>query len=155
MAPKRKSQYAAALGRQGGRKGGPARAASMTPEQRSESARNAVMARWKKAKGQSYSTDLQKKFRALVRDWQRERGAMSSITEMAMLPSYQKIIGMGEAAVPLLISQLKSEGNEPDQWFWALMAITDANPVDAKDQGNFANMAQSWIKWAENVGYAI
>ena len=50
MARKRKNPYAVALGRKGGRKGGPARAASMTPEQRSESARNAVMARWAKAK---------------------------------------------------------------------------------------------------------
>ncbi len=46
MATKRKNPYAVALGRKGGRKGGPARAANMTPEQRSESARNAVMARW-------------------------------------------------------------------------------------------------------------
>ena len=48
MARKRKDPYAVALGRKGGRKGGPARAAKMTPEQRSESARNAVMARWAK-----------------------------------------------------------------------------------------------------------
>jgi hypothetical protein len=46
MAKKRKNPYAVALGRKGGKKGGPARAANMTPEQRSESARNAVMARW-------------------------------------------------------------------------------------------------------------
>ncbi len=52
MARKRKNPYAVALGRKGGRKGGPARAANMTPEQRSESARNAVMARWAKAKAQ-------------------------------------------------------------------------------------------------------
>ena len=50
VARKRKNPYAVALGRRGGRKGGPARAANMTPEQRSESARNAVMARWAKAK---------------------------------------------------------------------------------------------------------
>jgi hypothetical protein len=50
VARKRKNPYAVALGRKGGRKGGPARAANMTPEQRSESARNAVMARWAKAK---------------------------------------------------------------------------------------------------------
>jgi hypothetical protein len=43
---KRKNQAAVALGRKGGRKGGPARAASMTAEERSESARKAVMARW-------------------------------------------------------------------------------------------------------------
>lgn len=46
----KKNPYAVSLGRKGGRKGGPARAANMTPEQRSESARNAVTARWKKAK---------------------------------------------------------------------------------------------------------
>lgn len=50
LAGKRKNPYAVALGRKGGLKGGPARAANMTPEQRSESARNAVMARWERAR---------------------------------------------------------------------------------------------------------
>jgi hypothetical protein len=45
---KRKNPAAVALGRKGGKKGGPARAAKLTPEQRSESARNAVRARWGK-----------------------------------------------------------------------------------------------------------
>jgi hypothetical protein len=45
---KRKNPAAVALGRKGGKKGGPARAASLTKEQLSESARNAVMARWAK-----------------------------------------------------------------------------------------------------------
>ena len=57
MAGKRKNPYAVALGRKGGRKGGPARAANMTPEQRSESARNAVMVRWAKAKEQAKSKE--------------------------------------------------------------------------------------------------
>ena len=48
---KRKNAAAVALGRKGGAKGGPARAASLTSEQRSQSARNAVTARWAKAKG--------------------------------------------------------------------------------------------------------
>jgi len=47
---KRKNPAAVALGRRGGKKGGPARAAKLTPEQRSESARKAVQARWLKAK---------------------------------------------------------------------------------------------------------
>ncbi len=38
------------LGRLGGLKGGYARAAKLTPEERSESARKAVQARWAKAK---------------------------------------------------------------------------------------------------------
>jgi hypothetical protein len=46
---KSKNPAAVALGRNGGKKGGPARAASMTAEQRSQSARKAVLARWAKA----------------------------------------------------------------------------------------------------------
>ena len=47
---KRKNAAAVELGRKGGLKGGPARAAALTPEQRSQSAKKAVMARWAKAK---------------------------------------------------------------------------------------------------------
>jgi hypothetical protein len=43
-----KNPAAVELGRRGGKKGGPARAAKMTPEERSESARKAVNARWAK-----------------------------------------------------------------------------------------------------------
>jgi hypothetical protein len=50
--PKRKNPAAVALGRLGGKKGGAARAANMTPEERSESARKAVQARWERAKNQ-------------------------------------------------------------------------------------------------------
>lgn len=42
---------AVALGRLGGLKGGPARAKSMTAKQRSEGARLAAKARWKRVKG--------------------------------------------------------------------------------------------------------
>jgi hypothetical protein len=44
---KRKNPAAVALGRLGGPKGGKARAASLTPEQRSEIAKKAAAARWK------------------------------------------------------------------------------------------------------------
>jgi hypothetical protein len=51
----KKDPAAVALGRKGGKKGGPARAAKLTPKQRSESARKAVQARWTKAKaGEDY-----------------------------------------------------------------------------------------------------
>lgn len=45
-----KDPAAVALGRKGGLKGGKARAAKMTPEERSEIARLAATARWKKSK---------------------------------------------------------------------------------------------------------
>ena len=42
-----KDPAAVALGRKGGLKGGKARAAKMTPEERSEAAKQAARARWK------------------------------------------------------------------------------------------------------------
>ena len=47
---KRKNPHAVALGRKGGKKGGPARAAKMTKEERSASARIAAKARWQQRK---------------------------------------------------------------------------------------------------------
>lgn len=43
-----KNAAAVALGKLGGAKGGKARAANMTPEERAESARKAAAARWRK-----------------------------------------------------------------------------------------------------------
>jgi thiamine pyrophosphate-dependent acetolactate synthase large subunit-like protein len=56
-----KNAAAVALGRKGGKKGGPARAAKLTPEQCSESARKAVQARWSKAAPAAAVLDTSKK----------------------------------------------------------------------------------------------
>ena len=48
-------ELARILGRRGGKKGGKARAANMTPEERSESARKAVRARWAKKRREEES----------------------------------------------------------------------------------------------------
>lgn len=45
-----KDPAAVSLGRRGGLKGGPARAAKLTPEERRESAKKAAAARWGKTK---------------------------------------------------------------------------------------------------------
>jgi len=50
---KKKNAAAVALGRKGARKGGLARAANMTAEERSESARQAVTARWERYREQA------------------------------------------------------------------------------------------------------
>lgn len=50
MDKKRKDPAAVALGRKGGLRGGPARAAKLSAEERRESARKAVQARWAKVR---------------------------------------------------------------------------------------------------------
>jgi hypothetical protein len=49
------SQFMAEMGRRGGKKGGKARAAKMTPEERSKSASDAARSRWDKQNGDSGS----------------------------------------------------------------------------------------------------
>lgn len=51
--PPEKNPAAVALGRLGGKKGGKARADSLSPEKRREIARKAAQARWEKEKGES------------------------------------------------------------------------------------------------------
>src|SRR5437867_1501412 len=53
-----KDAAAVALGRKGGLKGGKARAAKLTPEERSEAARAAAKARWAKPKGRPSMAEL-------------------------------------------------------------------------------------------------
>jgi hypothetical protein len=58
---KKKNPNAVALGKLGGSKGGKIRAAKLTPEERSEIARKAVLARWAKAREKAQRKDLQDK----------------------------------------------------------------------------------------------
>ena len=56
---KKKNPNAVALGKLGGSKGGKIRAAKLTSEERREIARNAVLARWAKAREKAQQKDLQ------------------------------------------------------------------------------------------------
>lgn len=89
-------------------------------------------------------------FQSLVRQWRSERGAMSLHSQMAVLPSYQGILGMGPDIVPFILAELESEGNAPDHiWFWALAAITHENPVPSKSRGKLLEMAKAWLEWGK------
>ena len=90
------------------------------------------------------------RFANLVAKWKAESVHMSNTAQMAMLRPYQSIIGMGEPAIPLLLEELR---REPDQWFWALEAITLENPVPPEAKGRLDLMAQAWIEWGQQKGY--
>ena len=95
----------------------------------------------------------QSKFSKLTGRWKAETSTLSSITEMVLNPAYQNIIGMGDAAIPFILSQIEAEGDDPDQWFWALQSITGVDPVHEEDAGNYRAMAQTWLNWGKDVGY--
>ena len=98
----------------------------------------------------SATPSLEARFRELVRQWQEATLLMSSITDMATHPAYQQIIGMGQTALPWILDELR---REPDQWFWALKAITGEDPVPNSDRGNVPQMTQAWLNWAHDRGY--
>ena len=93
---------------------------------------------------------LRARFQRLTRDWKQQSRFLSNTAQMAMLGTYQRIIGMGMAAVPLILEELQ---REPDQWFWALEAITEANPVPPADAGKVKLMAQAWLDWGRQHGF--
>ena len=96
-----------------------------------------------------------KLFSSLIEEWHKERRNATWTVDIAMSPSYQKIIAMGkERAVPLILKQLAKEGDEPDHWFWALRILTDANPVPQEHQGDMVRMAEDWIAWGKTSGNA-
>jgi hypothetical protein len=93
----------------------------------------------------------EERFNALATVWKSETQLISKVSKRVLHPAYQKIIGMGEAAIPLILKDLSQNG--PDDWFWALTAITDANPVTQEIAGNMSAMTEAWLQWGKKAGY--
>ena len=89
------------------------------------------------------------RFQELAERWEYETVFLSSTEQMARHPAHQEIVGMGEAAAPLILERMRSKGGH---WFHALQDITGADPVDPSDYGNIAAMQESWLAWGERNG---
>jgi hypothetical protein len=83
------------------------------------------------------------KFLELKNQWKEETAMLSSITEIPMNSAYQQIIGMGQTAVPFILSELIKK---PDHWFWVLKSITGEDPVQQEQRGRLKEMTKSWLK---------
>jgi len=84
------------------------------------------------------------RFNRLKSKWEEDTAFSSSITEIAMHPAYQQIIGLGKDALPFIMNEL---AKEPNLWFWALKSITGIDPVPKEKMGDIDAMAYEWIKW--------
>jgi hypothetical protein len=90
-------------------------------------------------------SSIAKEFQAHAERWLADTANSSSLQQAVMHPSYQRIIGMGRAVLPLIFERLQEQ---PDPWFWALRAITGENPVHSSDAGRVRKMAEVWLAWA-------
>lgn len=94
------------------------------------------------------SSEVQK-FKQLAEQWERETVMHSSLGKIVMHPAYQKIIGMGPVAIPLILAEMK---REPNHWFWALDALTDGESP-AAESANLTDATKAWIDWGVRKGY--
>jgi len=90
------------------------------------------------------------RFFRLKQEWEEATAPLSSITEIAMHPAYQQIIGMGSIAIPFIMRELE---NRPAHWFWALKSITGEDPVPPEKRGRIGNMAKEWLIWEREHDY--
>lgn len=95
-------------------------------------------------------TALRARFQRLASEWKQQSHYVSNTAQMALLKPYQRIIGMGLPAVPLILEELR---RQPDQWFWALEAITEASQVPPEAAGKVRLMAQAWLDWGRHQGF--
>jgi hypothetical protein len=96
--------------------------------------------------------DVVTRFQTLAQRWKTDTAHVSNIGKKALHPAYQEIIGMGKAAIPLLLTELR---REPDDWFWALHAITGAQPVPGESRGRLTEMTTAWLQWGLAQGYQV
>lgn len=90
------------------------------------------------------------RFFSLKKEWEAATAHLSSTTKIAIHPAYQQIIGMGQIAIPLILSEMKKQ---PDHWFWALRSITGEDPVLPEHKGKLRQMTEDWLKWGRRNGY--
>jgi hypothetical protein len=91
------------------------------------------------------------RFEKLAASWKAKTRFLSNVTTKILNADYQKIIGMGKDAIPLILNDLADNG--PNDWFWALTAITDVNPIKPEMTGNMVAMTEAWLQWGTQAGY--
>lgn len=65
---------------------------------------------------------------------------------------------MGRQAIPFILTELRAEGDDPDQWFWALNILAQANnltppKIAPEIVGDYQAMAQVWLEWGTQLRY--
>ncbi len=89
--------------------------------------------------------DYVARFYELKARWERDTAFSSSLDEIIASPCLQDIMRMGEAAVPLILRELRAQ---PSLIFLALHGITGENPLPDSARGDIAAATNAWLDWA-------
>jgi hypothetical protein len=99
------------------------------------------------ARDRACALELRDDFHRLAQHWRAETSHLSVTWQAAMHPAYQQIIGMGPAALPLILAELRTR---PGAWSWALECIARENPAENATTREEALAA--WEGWARDKG---
>lgn len=80
--------------------------------------------------------------------WHEETKFESSLQRLFLNPWYQKIIGLGPQAIPLLLGDL--EESPGAHWFWALSSLVGAD--EAAGTQTVQDAADRWVAWGREAG---
>jgi len=103
-----------------------------------------------------------REFEKLKQKWKEETGHISGLKESFMNEHYQRIIGMGRAALPLIFQDMLGDAEEREaeddyavsgHWHWALNAITGHNPVPDEHAGDMRAIKEDWLQYAREMGF--
>jgi hypothetical protein len=97
--------------------------------------------------GKQISVD---EFPVLADQWYNDTAHLSFVYKIVRHPAYQRIIGMGRPALPLILKELR---DRPHHWFTALEIITGENPVPTG--ANPLEARAAWLQWGSQHGYLV
>jgi hypothetical protein len=95
------------------------------------------------------ANNVASEFRKHAKKWKRETFHLSSPTDKYLHPSYARVIGLGRDVIPHILRELVTS---PDDWFYALRAISGENPVTASAAGDMHKMTALWMAWGKARG---
>lgn len=95
-------------------------------------------------------SEIAVRFKTLAERWREDTHLASSVSGIFLHPAYQEIIGLGPAALPLILDDLARTRVD---WFWALRAISGENPVPPEERGQIGRMTERWLEWGHRNGY--
>jgi hypothetical protein len=90
--------------------------------------------------------DFVARFYSFKNEWRRQTLFSSSLNEMVDVLPMQQIIGMGFAAVPLIIEDIKVD---PGFLYLALPQIFGVDPIPDCLNGDPFAICEAWIEWVE------
>lgn len=91
-------------------------------------------------------------FAALAEWWHDATDSMSSPSQKAAHPAYERIVALGPLALPFIFRDLLERGG--GDWYIALRRIVGFSPVPPSLASDSSAVVREWLAWARANGYA-